>query len=169
MRPIARIVAPFERISKSAAVTGCTRTVWRTHSGTACDGDVGDRAPALEHDLGREPREIRQQEEVGLIPRGHRAEVAEAMPLSRVERRHDDGVLGSDAARDGLADHPVDVAVLGDVLRVAIIGAERDPARTVLRRKRQQRLQVARHRCLTDEQPHAGLQPLAPLVRGQHS
>ena len=37
-------------------------------------------------------------------------------------------VLGRDARRDGLPHHPVDVAVVGDVLRVAVVRAERDPA-----------------------------------------
>ena len=38
------------------------------------------------------------------------------MPLCRVERGHDEGVLRCDARSDGLAHHPVHVPVVGDVV-----------------------------------------------------
>ena len=83
------------------------------------------------------------------------------------KRGHHERVLGRDAGADRVAHHPVDVAVLGDVLGVAVVGAEGDPARAELVHERQQRLQVARHRGLADQEPHPGAQPLAALVRGQ--
>ena len=56
------------------------------------------------------------------------------------------------------------MAVLGDVLGVAVVGAERDPAGAVLEHEREQRLQVAGHRRLADQEPHPGAEPLAALV-----
>ena len=44
----------------------------------------------------------------------------------------------------------------GDVLRVAIVGAERDPVGSELPGQRDQRAQVARAGRLADEEPHAG-------------
>ena len=93
---------------------------------------VLDRAAALEHEVGREALEVGQQEQVGLVARRDRAEVVEPVPLGGVERRHHDRVLRRDPERDRLAHHPVDVAVLGDVLGIAVVGAEGDPARAVL-------------------------------------
>ena len=84
--------------------------------------------------------------------------------LRGVVRRHHERVLGRDAERDGVAHHRVDVPVLGDVLRLAVVGAERETIRSVLGDERQQRAQVARRGCLADEQPHAGTQPLASFV-----
>ena len=89
------------------------------------------------------------------------------MPLRRVERRHQERVLGRNPVGHRLAHHPVDVAVVGDVVRVAVVGAERDPARPELLDERKQGTQVAGHRRLADEQPHAGAQPLAALLDGQ--
>ena len=79
-------------------------------------------------------------------------------------RGHEHGVLGRDTCRNRLADHPVDVARVGDVLGIAIVRAEGDAPRAVLLHQRQQRVQVARHRRLADEQPHPGPQALAPLL-----
>ncbi len=59
------------------------------------------------------------------------------------------------------------MTVVGDVLRVAIVGAERDPSRPQLAHERQQFLQIPRHRRLADQQPHAGAQPLAAFFDGQ--
>ena len=49
------------------------------------------------------------------------------MPERRVERRADERVLGRDAEGDRVAHHRVDVAVVRDVLGLAVVGAERDP------------------------------------------
>jgi len=56
------------------------------------------------------------------------------------------------------------VAVVGDVLRLAVVGAEGDPRRAVLASERDQRLQVARSRRFPDQQPEARPQSLAPLL-----
>ena len=65
-------------------------------------------------------------------PGRDRAEVREAVVDGRVERGHHDRVLGRDAERDRIAHDRVDVAVVGDVLGLAVVGAERDPVRAVL-------------------------------------
>ena len=57
------------------------------------------------------------------------------------------------------------MAVLGDVLGIPIVGAERDPVRAELPHERQQRLQVAGHRRFADQQPHAVAETLASLIR----
>jgi hypothetical protein len=79
-------------------------------------------------------------------------------------RGHEDGVLCRNARGHGLADHPVDVPGVGDVLRVAVVGAERDAPRPVLLDERQERAQVASHRGLADEEPHPRAQSLAALL-----
>ena len=70
---------------------------------------------------------------------------------------------GGIAERDGVSHHRVDVTVVRDVLRFAVVGAERDPRRAVFERERRQRAEVARRRRLADEEPEAGTQPLAAL------
>jgi hypothetical protein len=47
------------------------------------------------------------------------------------------------------------------------VRAERDAVRPELADEREQVEQVARHRGLADEEPHAGAQPLPPLLHGQ--
>ena len=99
--------------------------------------DLVDRPPALEHELGHEGLEVVEDEDVGPPARRDRAEVVEAVVGGRVERRHHDRVLRRQAERDGIADDRVDVPVVGDVLRLAVVGAERHPVRPVLERERQ--------------------------------
>src|SRR5437763_844602 len=65
---------------------------------------------------------------------------------------------------DGGAHHRVDVSLRDDVVGVAVVGAERQPARPELGHERDQRLQVAGARSLADQHPHARAQPLATLL-----
>jgi hypothetical protein len=53
------------------------------------------------------------------------------------------------------------VAVVDDVVRVAIVGAERDEARPELLDQRDERFQAPRHRRLADQEPDARAQPFA--------
>ena len=129
--------------------------------------DLVHGPPRLQRELGLEPFQVGQQQQVGLVAGRDRAEMPEAVPRRRVDRRQHDGVLRSDARGDRLAHHPVDVAVLGDVLGIAVVGAERDPGGAELPHQRQQRLEIARHRRLADQQPHAVAKPLASLVGRQ--
>ena len=126
--------------------------------------DLLDRLAALQHELRHEALEVAEQQQVGLAPGRDRAEMVEPVVVRGVVRRHHERVLGRDAELDRVAHHRVDVPVLGDVLRLAVVGAERDAVRPVLGDERQQRAQVARRRRLADEQPHPGAQPLASLV-----
>ena len=89
------------------------------------------------------------------------------MPDGGMVRCHEQRVLRGDARADGLPDHPVDVPRVGDVVRVAIVRAERHAPRPVLLDEREEREEVARHRGLADEQPHPGAQPLATLLDGE--
>ena len=93
--------------------------------------------------------------------------VLQAVPERRMKRSHDESVLGRDACGDGLPHHPVDVAVVRDVLRVAVVRAERDAAGAELAHEREQVEQVPRHRGLADQEPHPGAQALAPLFDRQ--
>ena len=88
--------------------------------------DLADRPPRLEHGLGLEAHEVRQDEQVGLVTGCDRAHAPQAMPDGRVPGCEHDRVLGCDARGDRLPHHAVDVAVRGDVLGVAVVGAERD-------------------------------------------
>ena len=85
--------------------------------------------PRLSTSRRREAHEVGEDEQVGTVAGRDRAVAAQAVPERRVVRRHDDRVLGRDAERDRLAHHAVDVACVGDVLRVAVVGAERDAPR----------------------------------------
>ena len=126
---------------------------------------LGDGRAVLQHQVGHEALEVGQHEQVGAVAGRDRAEAPEAVPEGRVERRADERVLRRDAEGDGVAHHPVDVAVVRDVLRLAVVGAERDPAGAVLGEQRQERLEVPRGGGLADQEPHPGAQPLASLLR----
>ena len=82
----------------------------------------------------------------------------------RVVRRQHERGLGRNAECDRVANDRVDVPVGGDVLGLAVVGAEGHPLRAVLDRERRERLQVPRRRRLSDEQPHAGAEPLSSLL-----
>ena len=56
------------------------------------------------------------------------------------------------------------MAVLGDVLRLTVVGAERHPRRAELGDERNERPQISRSRGLADQEPHPGPQALPPLL-----
>ena len=62
--------------------------------------------------------------------------------MRRLRRTLEQSVRELDPRRDRVAHHPVDVAAVDDVLGVAVVGAERDPARAVLGDEREERLEV---------------------------
>ena len=129
-------------------------------------GDLRRRPSALQHGVGHERLEIGEDEEIGAVARGDRAEVLQAVPGRGAVRCADERVFGRDSERDGVAHHRVDVAVVRDVLRLAVVGAERDPPRPVFGKQRQKRLQVAGSRALADQEPHACAQPFAAFLDG---
>ena len=126
--------------------------------------DLARGPPRGQHDVGDEPLEIGQHEQVGPVGGGHGAEARKSVPCRRVQGCHHERIGRVDALGDGVADERVHMPVGGDVLRVAVVGAERDPARAELARERDQRVQVACAGRLADEEPHAGPQPLAALL-----
>ena len=56
------------------------------------------------------------------------------------------------------------MALLGDVLRLAVVGAERDPARAEFLDERDQCLEIPRGRGLADQEPDPGAEPLPALL-----
>ena len=116
---------------------------------------VVDATAALEDEVGDEPLEVGEDQEVSHVARRHGPVLLEPVPLRGMEGRHQDRVRRVDPGGDGVAHHAVDMAVVGDVLRVAIVRAECDPAGAVLLDERQEGLQVARHRRLPDQEPDA--------------
>ena len=131
-------------------------------------GHVVDAPAALENEVREERLEIGQEQEVADETGRDGSVVREPVPERGMEGRHQDRVRRVDSRGDRVAHHAVHVAVVGDVLGVAVVGAERDPVRPVLAHERQQRLQVARHRGLADEEPDACAKALAPLLDRQH-
>ena len=79
-------------------------------------------------------------------------------------RCHRQRVLRTHAEPDRIAHDRVDVPVLGDVLRLSVVGAEGHPRRPVLEHERRERAQVPRGRGLPDQEPHPGPQSLQPLL-----
>ena len=130
-------------------------------------GNVLDGAAGLEHRPRLEGLEVVEHDEIGLVAGRDRAEVVEAVPRCRVQRGEDERVLRRDARGDGLPHHLVQVTGVGDVLRVAVVRAERHARGAELLHERQEVLEVPRHRRLADEQPHAGAEPLSSLLDGQ--
>ena len=70
------------------------------------------------------------------------------------------------AAGDQHADHVVEVTLLGDVERVAVVGAEREEGRGLDREQAAQRREVLRDRALADQHGHALADLLQRLVGG---
>ena len=167
-RPIARASPPLHGIARSATPRRPEPHGLAHPLGHLGPRDVLDRAAALEHELRCERLEVGEQQEIGDVAWGDRPVAVEPVPLRGVEGRHHDRVCRLDARGDRGAHHAVDVAVVGDVLRVAVVRAERDATRAVLGDEGQQRVQVARHRGLADEEPHARAEPLAPLLDREH-
>ena len=151
---------PQEAASRSRA----TCTVRFAHSGTATAGISPTGRPRFSTRSGTNDSRSGRKRMSAWRPGAIAPEMVEAVVGGGVERRHHERVLGRQAERDRLADDRVDVAVLGDVLGLAVVGAERHPVRAVLERERQQRAQVAGARGLADQEPHPGAQPLAALL-----
>ena len=115
-----------------------THPVWDLHP-----RGLGDWTAGLEDDLGHEALQVREKEQIGLVAGGDRAEMVEAVPASGVERAEHERVLGSNPERDRVPDDRIDVAVVGDVLGLAVICAERDAVGVVLLHQRQQGAEVS--------------------------
>ena len=88
------------------------------------------------------------------------------MILRRVDGGHHDRILGLDPLLDGEADHLVDVPLLDDEVRLAVVGAEHAAIGAVLLDERQQVAQVSRRGCLTQHHPHAETPLFERLLEG---
>ena len=110
--------------------------------------------PALQHLARREGFEVVEDEDVGLVAGGDGAQAPESVIGGRVDRGHDDRVLGADPVLDRDADHLVDVTLLDDEVGFAVVGAEGAAVGAVLLDERKQVAQVARDRSLAQQDPH---------------
>ena len=162
--PIARAAPPAQGIAKLVAVTGRRRTVWRTQAGISLRGTSSSGRPRFSTTSGTNRSRSGRTSRSASVARGDRAEPVEAVPERGMPRRHHDRVRRRDAGRDRVAHHAVHVPAVDDVLRVAVVRAERDATRAVLADERKQRLEVPRHRRLADEQPHPRAEALATLL-----
>ena len=106
--------------------------------------------------------EVVEEDDVGPPPRRDHAAVAEAEGHRRRPGRRPVDVVKRPAEADQRADHVVEMAVLGDVERVAVVGAEAHEARGVLVEHLGKRMEVLRHRAFADEDGH----PLPDLLAG---
>ena len=118
--------------------------------------DVLDGQTPLQHRRRLEALEVGENEQVAHVPGRNGAVAGEPVPERGVMGCHEHSILGRDACGNGLPNHAVHVSFVRDVLGIAVVRAERDPGRPVLLDERQECMQVARHRRLADEQPHAG-------------
>ena len=109
----------------------------------------------LEHELGHEALQVGEDEDVRLVAGRERAEVTQAVPLGRVERGHDERVLGRDSSGDRSTNHRVDVSLVSDVLGLPVVGAESETVRAELVDEREQRVEVPGAGRLADQHPHA--------------
>ena len=119
--------------------------------------------------------EIVEHDQVGAPARRDQAAVAQP---EDPRRGNAGGAIGGErrrAERDRGADHVVEVALLGDVERIAVVGAEGDVGRIALGDDRRQRVQVLRHRALAHQDLHAlgqllqRLWQVGRLVVGAHA
>ena len=80
------------------------------------------------------------------------------MQAENARGRDRGGAVGGDrrrAERDRRADEEVEMALLGDVERIAVVGAEGDEGRMALGDDRRERVQVLANRALADQHLHA--------------
>lgn len=112
-------------------------------------------AAALQHRPGHEVAEVVEEEQVGLPAGGDRAQMPEAVVFGGMEGGHDQRLLGGDPLGDGDPQHLVEVALLGQRGRLAVVGAEHAALRPVAPDHGQQVAQVPRVGRLAEHHPHA--------------
>ena len=113
---------------KSSAATGARFTLSSPTGASgfrASKSESSTDAPAGDHLLDAAFVEIAQEHDVGAPARRDEAAVAQAEGVRRrTARRAVDG-MARPAERDQRADHEIEVALLADVERIAVVGAER--------------------------------------------
>ncbi len=164
MRPITRAAPPSHGMAKSFAAVGCDPHRVPHPFRHLGGGELLHRRAALEDEVGLEALEVGQEQQVGHVAGRDGAVLPQAVPERRVDRPHHERVLGGDAELDRAADDVVHVPLLGDVLGLAVVGAEGEPVRPELRDERDERLEVPRGGRLPHQHPHPRAEALAPLL-----
>ena len=125
---------------------------------------VVDHAAGRDHRLHRAFGEIADQHDIGAAAGRDHAAVAQAEGVCRRPARGAIDVVQRPAEGDQRAHHVVEVALLGDVERVAVVGAQAAHARRMLVEDLGERVQVLGHRALADQHGEALLQLLAAVL-----
>ena len=99
--------------------------------------------------------EIVDDDEIGAPARRDEASIHQAENARRRNARRAIGGERRSAERDRRADDEIEMAFLGDVERIAVVGAERKEGRMPLGDDRGKRMQILRHRPFADENLHA--------------
>ena len=153
--------------------SGAARTVPETQSGIsgAASGSgsparAATRPPATTSAASKRSR-LFQQDEVGAVAGSDRAQVAQPVVARRVQRGHEERVLGRDALRHRLAAHRVEMPFADQRVGLAVVRAERAVLGAVPADELEQRAQVARVGRLADEHPQAAPPLLQRLLPGR--
>ena len=125
---------------------------------------IVDDAAGRDHRLHRALLEVADQNDIGAAAGRDHAAVLEAEGIGRRPARGAIDVVQRPAEGNQRAHHVVEVALLGDVERVAIVGAQAAHARRILVEDLGERMQVLGHRALADEHGEALLQLLAAVL-----
>jgi hypothetical protein len=108
--------------------------------------------------------EVLQKHDIGAAAGRDKPAVAKAEGVRPRPARGPIDVMEGPAERDQRADHVIEVTLLGDIERIAVVGAQAHEARRVLIEHLGERVHVLRDRALADEDRHAFLQLLARFV-----
>ncbi len=126
---------------------------------------VADDAAGGDHPLHRAGGKIPDEDDVGAPAGRDHAAIAKAKGIGRRPARHAIDMVQRTAEADQRPDHVVEMAFLGDIERIAVVGAQAHEARRVGVEELGERVQVLGDRALADEDGETLLQLLAP-VRG---
>ena len=129
-----------------------------------CVAVLRHQPTVLPHARRPELRQVLEQHEVGPQAGRDGAPVEQAVRPRRVQRRHQQRVLGRHALGHRDPAHLVDVTLAIQEVGLAVVGAERAVLGPVVAHQRQQVAQVARVRRLADQHPHAAAALLQRLL-----
>ena len=178
MTPIAWVDGPCPRATKSAASTRRALTLSRpTGSSERARGEqsVVHHAPARQRHRDGAMFEVVDHDEIGAPAGRDQPAVPEA---EDARPRNGRGAIGGERRRaklDRRADDEVEMALLRDVERIAVVGAEGDERRVSLGDDGREGVQILAHRAFADQQLHAlgellsRLGKVGDLVVGAHA
>ena len=130
--PMTRAVPPSHGISE---VVRSDRLDADTVVDPLGDCDLRDRGrgrPAFKTRSGTKSLEIREHEEVRLVAGSDGPQMVETVPERRIQGGDHEGVRRGNPECDSIPDERVHVPVVGNVLGLAVVRAEGDPARAEL-------------------------------------